>query len=294
VVEVREASLGFAQFRRERGSLTLSSAAALALPEGALRLSLSEPNVVDREAVDRTLTALLDRSPVPRGGRIALVLPDSVARVRTFAAEEVRGRRPKETEELVRFRLRRSVPFDVRDARVAFAPTGSAKDAPLLVAAMSRRVLGDYEALFESHRLQPGVVDLAGLALLSALSRGDESDWLLVNWEDSYVSFLLVQHGRLALVRTLSGSGASSPHRVSQEAASTVLYYRNRLGGTGLTRAVVRCAGDLHAAIAILEEPLGVRPEEPSAWGAVPDLAARAQLPQTLAGGLSCVVARAA
>jgi hypothetical protein len=297
VVEVRSSSLAYARFTRHRGSLSLLSATALDLPEGALRPSLVDQNLVDRELVGRTLEKLLERLGPPKKGRLALVLPDPVARLRILSAEEIpaRGRR-REREELVRFRLRKGLPFDVREASITFGASGPGRAAPLLVAVMSSRVLAEYESLFESLGLHAGIVDLSGMALLGAVSaEAAGGDWLLVNWEESYVSFLLTRGGQVWLARTLDGPGAASARHVAAELASTVLYYRNRLGGQGLERAVVRCSGDPAAErLALLEEPLG-RVAEPLDLGNVlPARLGEVELQRTLSGGAACLLGRAA
>jgi hypothetical protein len=154
-------------------------------------------------------------------------------------AAEARASRHSETEELLRFRLRKSVPFEMRQARVAW----SAAEPEWLVAAVSQTVLGEYEAACRSFGLNPGLVELSGLALFDAARAGGEgADRLLVNWDDGYVSFLLSRAGQPALVRTLAGPGASDPANVAREAAQTVLYYRDRLQGSGLAEALVRAA----------------------------------------------------
>jgi hypothetical protein len=117
-------------------------------------------------------------------------------------------------------------------------------------------------------------VEPASLALLRAAASGPGGDDLLVNWDDGYVSFLLTQDGVPALVRTLQAAGVED---VTREAASTLLYYRDRLGGGGLRRAFLRAAaaaadaGALAAALETVATPI-------DAWaglqGAVPGPAA--------------------
>ena len=73
------------------------------------------------------------------------MLPDPVARVALLPAAEVKGNRAQ-VDELIRFRLRKAVPFDIREARVAFVAGGARSGDPLLVAAIYRPVLEGYEA----------------------------------------------------------------------------------------------------------------------------------------------------
>jgi hypothetical protein len=291
-LEVRPGSIGAIRFRREGRALALETAASLELPEGTLRLSLSETNVVDGEGFRRSLGALIERvGGPPPGGRVCLVLPDPVARVRALPGEEVRGRGAKETEEMIRFRLRRLVPFDAREARISNAFSSLADgEERVVVAAMSRAVVEEYEDAAGSLGLDAGIVDLSGLALQGAASVAPPpGDWLLVNWEQGYVSFILSRGSTPLLIRTLTEEVIPTPDEVLREAASTVLYYSEKLGGPGLSMAVVRSVAlPPEEAGELLREPLGLTPETLR----LPRC--EAAIPSGLAGAAGCVLSRAA
>jgi Tfp pilus assembly PilM family ATPase len=296
-IEVRAGSVGAVRLQREGQSLALETAASLELPEDALRVSLTEPNILDRGAFRAVLQALLDRTGTPAGGRVAIVLPDPVARLRTLAAEGVGDRNGREAEEMIRFRLQKTLPFDVREARVAWTAAGPGERGPqVLAAAMRRTVLDDYEGAFEAVGLKPGLVELSGLALMRAASRAAEAqgDHLLVNWDTGYVSFVLIREGAPVLVRTLSGEAAQTPEQVAREAGSTVLYYLEKLRGPGLSGATVRSVALApHLAVGLLTEPLGFTPKALplDSQGAAAGLDA---VPHALAGGVACILGRVA
>ena len=128
------------------------------------------------------------------------------ARPRALPGEEVRGRGANETEEMIRFRLRRLVPFDAREARISYAFSSLADgEERVVVAAMSRAVVEEYEDAAVSLGLDAGIVDLSGLALQGAASMAPPTgDWLLVNWEQGYVSFILSRGSTPLLIRTLT------------------------------------------------------------------------------------------
>ena len=110
--------------RRRRGSVEL--------PEGTLSLSITEPNLVDADAFRQALRSVVERAGILGGGRVALVLPDPVARVALLPA--ARGPGPgAEAEELIRFRLRKSVPFEIRERAAGVgarpAPGGSPRSS---------------------------------------------------------------------------------------------------------------------------------------------------------------------
>ncbi|HET8647360.1 MAG TPA: hypothetical protein VFO85_17820, partial [Vicinamibacteria bacterium] len=167
-VEVRPRSLGVVRLAREgRRRLVLGAAASVDLPPGCLDLSIVQPNLTSAEGFQRALRSALEKSGVVQGAGVALVLPDPVARVALLPAAEIGSHGHAQTEELIRFRLRKSVPFEIREARVAFAPAGAQGADALLVAAIHRPVLEGYEAACRAVGLEPGLVELSGLALLA-------------------------------------------------------------------------------------------------------------------------------
>jgi hypothetical protein len=290
-VEVRPRSVGVVRLAREGGRLGLAAAAAMDLPAGSLDLSIVQPNVADAEGFRRALRAALERAGVLAGARIALVLPDPIARVALLPHAEVAGHGRAQMEELIRFRLRKSVPFDIREARVTFAFTGSRDDA-VLVAAIHRAVLEGYEQSCRDLGLEPGLVELSGLALMAASFGGRPAeDRLLINWEDGYVTVVLARGEWPLLVRTLTGEAAVEPQQVAREVANTVLYYRERLGGPGLSEALLRSGALSHeGAAALLEEPLGLVPAAAEPWRSL-TAGMPAPMSQALAGAAAVLAA---
>ncbi len=292
-IEVRPRSVGAVRMVRSRGRWGLGAAASLALPEGALSLSMVQPNVVEPQGFRETIRAVLERTGIPLTGVIGLVLPDPVARVSLMPGAELVGKDAAEVEEVIRFRLRKAVPFDIKDAKIAFAlPPASAPEAFCVTVAVARPVLEGYEQALTSLGLQPGLVELSGLAILqAALLSHPGGDHLVVNWDEGYVSLLLARQGEPVLVRTLTGEAASTREDVVREVGNTVLYYRDKLGGSGLDHALVRSSA-LPAPVAAswLREPLDTVPTVFDPWlgaeGGEPSVA------QAVAGAASCVVGK--
>ena len=300
-IEVRPRALGVVRLERQGHAVTLGAAASVDLPEGLVRLSISEPNLNDREAFTRVMGSVLERAGALKQGRVALVLPDPVARLALLPAAELGGRRGRELVEMVRFKLRKTVPFEIRSARIALLQPVRTADT-VLVAAVSLPVLEGYEEVVRQVGLEPGLVELSSLSLLGARAADEETgDRLLVNWDNHYASLVVSRDGWPLLIRTLT-EAAATPEALVAETAQTVLYYRERIGGPGLSGAVVRSAVlPPDDAVALLREPLGLAPEILDPWaglsGGLPpqnrsglaggedDLAA-----QALAGAVSSVV----
>lgn len=292
-IEVRPRSLGVVRLTREHGQLALAAAASLNLPDGALNVSMVQPNVVDKAAFQETLRGVLERAGVPVRGPVCLVLPDPVARVALLPVAEVRGKDEAETLELIRFRMKKAVPFEIKDARVSFVMPEGAPEAMVVAVAMFLPVLEGYEKALAELGLEPGVVDLSGLSILQAVEAfAPARDRLLVNWDEGYVSLLLARGGDPLLFRTLAGDAASTLDDVVREVANTVLYHHDKLGGTALSSAVVRSAVlPLSQAVELLRDPIGMEPEVLD-LGTAMGGADRGPVAQAVAGAASCLIGR--
>ena len=276
-IEVRQSAVGVVRVRRDRRRTTVAAATALELPPGTLALSLTQPNVTDPARFRQALRGALERAGVLGGARVALVLPDTAARIALVPAVEVPARKPAEVHDILRFRLRKSVPFEVRDARIAYAAAGDRPNDTMVVAAAAAVVVDGYEDVCRSLGLAPGLVEVAGVALArAAFPPGTAGDGLLVNWDDGYLTLILARDGWPILARTLSGAAAAAPADARRELSSTLVYYRERLGGTGLAGAFVRSTVFPAAEAAdALAAAIGFEPAVLDAWeglgGAPPD-----------------------
>lgn len=295
-IEVRDTGLSAIRLAREGAHTVLGGAAAFELAPGVVQLSLTEQNVKDADTFRRTLSLLADRVGIAAGGRVALVLPDPVARVAFVPAAELVARSRAELLEQLRFRLRKSVPFEIREAQLDWAelPGAPGRPAQLLVSAISAPVLAGFEAPLRDLGFEPGLVSLSGLALLEAMRSAPGADEMLVNWDAGYCTLALLRGGEPMLFRTLQGLLASEASGVAREAANTVLYYRERIGGPGLSRALLRSASLPPAeAVALLREPLGLVPEPIDPWGGLQG--APQSLPaMPFAGAAAALLGRAA
>lgn len=295
-LEIRPRVVGAVRMQRDRGRWVPAAAASLSLPDGALNLSMVQPNVADAAAFTEVLRAVLERTGIPRSGKIGLVLPDPVARVSILPAAEFVGKDSGEILDLLRFRLRKAVPFEMKDAQISFVtPDEPGPDAVVVAAVMARGVLESYERAVASLGFEPGLVELSGLALLGAVeSTRAPGDRLVVNWDEGYVSLLLARGGHPVLVRTLAGEASSATEDVVREVANTVLYYQEKLGGSGLDSVLVRSAllPAAHA-IELLQDVVGVVPEVLNPWAGIEGGDSGPQS-QAVAGAAACLTGKSA
>ena len=102
----------------------------------------------------------------------ALVLPDYTSRV-TVLDFDTFPSKPDEQMSLVRFRVKKSVPFDLESAVVRYfaQPRKGSNKVDVVVAVTALEIVARYEAPFRAAGLHPGFVTISALAALE-LTRG--------------------------------------------------------------------------------------------------------------------------
>jgi type IV pilus assembly protein PilM len=249
------------------GDSTVLGAAVEPLPPGTVVATLNAPNVVDAPALTAALKRAIDRVG-GRPRRAALVLPDSVAKVSLLRFEKVPGKE-QDLLELVRWQVRKSVPFRIEDAQLAYAPGAvTAQGREFLVLVARRDVVAEYEAACLAAGVHTGIVDLATCNLVNAVLAGggaSSTDWLLVNLAPDYVSVAIVRGSHVVFYRH---RGADDETSLADVVHQTAMYYEDRLGGgrfagvvlAGAARATGRGDG-LDAVGRELEQRLQTRVE---------------------------------
>ncbi len=228
---------------RAAGSPVIRAVGSSLLPEGALVPSLTAVNVVQRDECVRAIREAVEQVG-GRHRRVALAVPDTAAKVSLLPFEQVPPN-VRDADRLVRLQLRKSIPFPVEEAQVAWsAGPETGAGTTLAVVAMRRETVLEYEALCSAAGLQAGTVDIAtfnvvNLALLGAGHAGDE---LLVHVTPAYASIAVVRDGGLIFFRTRAAD-ASEP--LPDVVHQTRMYYEDRLAGDGFARVVVVAGPDV-------------------------------------------------
>lgn len=189
----------------ERG---VAAWAVESLPDGAVQPGTLSENIADAtpvaEALGRALRA------VGNGRRhCALLVPDLVARVAMLEFENLPDN-PQEADALVRWRLGRDLPFDLKQAAVSFERQpgrGSAHEVLAVVAV--RSLLHSYEACVEKLGLKPGWVTLSSLAAADYV--GNSSPRLLVKRDHGSLGLAIAHEGRTRFFRSLPMPPAERP-----------------------------------------------------------------------------------
>ncbi len=209
------------------------------LPDGALTPAANAINMTDRGVVGETVGKVLRRLPgAPT--RVALVVPDNAAKVSLMTFEQIPSR-PADLDQLVRWQARKTAPFRVEDAQVAYSrglPTeGGGRE--LIVSLMRRDIVEEYEAVCASAGGHAGIVDLASFSLVNGVLCGDatdDADWLLVHVAHGYSTIVIVRQGHVILFRNRPDEGNGN---LADLVHQTTMYYEDRLQGAGFSRVLL-------------------------------------------------------
>ncbi len=171
------------------------------LPAGVLAPSPVESNFKNYDAALEALRAVPLSLPGGREPQCALVLPDYSVRVSVLDFEEFPAR-AEEQDPLVRFRLRKIVPYDLDSARLSFTSFPLPEGGFAVVAAMCPlHVLAEYESLLRQMGSHPGFVTSSALAALSLLP--DDGISVMAKWSGKVATVAVLQRGILRLFRTV-------------------------------------------------------------------------------------------
>ena len=202
-VEVR--AEGVVAARAEDAAAALTAVARASLVEGALAPGLKVGNIVDKAAVVAAVRKALDGvagTGRERSRDVTLVVPDSAVRVLFLDFDQLPSK-AAEALPVVRFRLKKLLPFDADEAMVSYQVMSNVKGLIKMVAvAMPKDVLAEYEGVVMAAGFVPGAVLPSTLAALAGL---DESEIpaLLVNAGQTSVTTAIVQAGVLLLHRSV-------------------------------------------------------------------------------------------
>jgi type IV pilus assembly protein PilM len=207
------------------------------LGERALAASPSAPNLLKphlfREALPR-----VTGSAAPKRTATALVIPDYAVRMAILDFEEFPAN-DAERIPLLRFRLRKSVPFHIDEAQLAYAvQLEEPKRIDVLTIAIARPILDEYERIFTDAGYRVGLVTASSIATLPLCMGGTPGGLtLLAKAAGATLSVLLLEQGRVRLVRCLDLAGSSESEEAEREDRSilallqqTLAYAEDQIG----------------------------------------------------------------
>jgi type IV pilus assembly protein PilM len=238
------------------GATNLEAATA-ALPPGLLTPGLQQANVTDRAKLVPALRELLT-AVAGRSRDVCLVLPDSTTRVMLLDFETLPDKK-QDADAVVRFRLKKSLPFDVDQASLSYERQGTTDQIRVVAAVTPHSVLEEYESLVREAGYNPGTVLPSMLAALGLVDGSRPA--MVIKVEHGTTTFAIVDQDQLLLYRSLDNGGSTVTGESLVDDVNTSLVYFEDRYGVNVERLLVTGVQSAQA----LQEALGggeIRVEE--------------------------------
>jgi len=208
--------------------------AAEALPALSVTPGI-EANLMDPPTVAAAVKAALGKVQ-PRVRSVTLVVPDAAVKVFVLDFDTLPSKQ-EEALPVLRFRLRKSVPFDVELAGISYqvlseGSTRLEKPWKVLAAIVPGPVLAEYEGAVRAAGYEPGALLPVGLASLAALSADEMHETLLVvNLATRSLTTAIVSGNDILLYRTvdLPANAEESRAEIQRAIAVAVSFYEDAL-----------------------------------------------------------------
>jgi type IV pilus assembly protein PilM len=257
------------------------------LSPGAIVPGIEEPNLRAPEAVTAAIRSALDEI-TPRTRAVTVVLPDTLVRVFVLDFDSLPAK-PAEAIPVVRFRLRKMVPFEVEHAGVSFQVLSqNASEWKVLAAVVPGPILAEYEAAVRSAGYEPGAVLSSSLAALESFESMEAI--MAANLSAHAITTTISTGQELLLYRTLD-LPEDSAHRVAEIQRSIAVasaYFEDKLGSRPRTLYYAGVQDPAEFAASIGDPDLSV-----VEWASRPDEGAMTALPQTCFAGVAGALAGA-
>jgi len=191
---------GIVAARADDAAGSIAAAAQVSLPRGSLSAGPRPGNLVDRAVIVAALQRVLDQV-ADRTNDVTLIVPDNAVRVLLLDFDSLPNK-PAEALPVVRFRLKKLLPFEAEDAAVSYQiMSGRNGLVRVIAAAMPRDVLHEYEFAMQDAGYGPGAVLPSTLAAIAGLNPDSAS--LIVNAGSGSVTTAIVNADAVLLHRTL-------------------------------------------------------------------------------------------
>ncbi len=234
------------------------------LPPGALRVSPIDDNILAPDVLAELVKTIAPPVPGRKNRDAAVLLPDYAVRLSILDFDSF-PRDAKEQSTLVKFRLKKSVPFDIEAAVVGFiSQPAEGKKTEVIAAVAPLETLARYEAPFRAAGLTPGFVTASSLCFLQLL----DGPGLTVTAKLSgrFLTVLVTLGGHLKLVRCLETQPELSG--LAADLYPTFVFIEDQLGrkadrlslcgfGPKVDEASQRFEAELAVPVRAMESPFG-------------------------------------
>jgi type IV pilus assembly protein PilM len=236
----------------------VESASARTLSAGSVTPALTGENLPRRDELKSAVADVLASVGI-RGKDIILVIPDNVVRVVLLDFESLPEKR-QDAEGVIRFRLKKSLPFDVDKAMLSYDERRTSSGVKVVATVALADVIEQYEAVIREHGLQPGIVLPSTIAALGAVDASRPTLVLKVDPLTTTVS--IVDNNQLLLFRTLEGGTSEvSAERIAEDVYPSLIFLQDNYG-LSVERVLVAGVPNLAEIAPVLEQQTGAKVHE--------------------------------
>jgi type IV pilus assembly protein PilM len=193
--------------------------------EGTIVPGMNSPNILKAEALRTALSGALN-AVAGKSKDVIVILPDVAIRLILVDFESLPTGR-EEIEPVIRFRLKKSLPFDVDQATLSYDVTRSNGTVRVAAAVAPREIIEEYEKAFRDIGYEPGVVLPSSLAALGLVD--GERPTLVLKVDPMNITITAVEHNELRLVRTLDNpqGGIFSAADLSEAVLPSIVFFED-------------------------------------------------------------------
>ena len=235
-VEIASHRVTVAGLNRLGAKPTVSAYASEPLGAEAVVPGPAGVNIPEPKVVADALRRALERTGLRSVGRVAMVVPDSVARVSLLTFEKLPPK-AADLDQLVRWQLKKATPFPIEEASISTMVANVTEQGTTLAVSVARRdVIAEYEGVVSALGIHAGIVDLASFNVLNTIIAGGaakDGDSLVVTLAAEATSLAILRGEDLMFYRHRAAVDAEP---LSALVHQTAMYHEDRLGGTKFAR----------------------------------------------------------
>jgi type IV pilus assembly protein PilM len=197
------------------------------IPQGTVVPSAIETNLLNPNAL-KAAVSMICQTLGAKDEDVALLVPDPVIRVFVQHFSDF-PRSAQEAIPMLRWKLKKSVPFEVDETLVSYMRQTPRADGVDIVTAIARlRIIREYESLFDGLTLRPGVVLSSTLAAITLVD--DLRPTLLARVSGTCLTTSIIREGVLAGYRCTelpSPTEEITPQMLLEEVFPLAAYYQD-------------------------------------------------------------------